>query len=315
MTVRELQRSYGEHIEGNHNEIPPPLPELTQKDFSNKELWEQILYEGVMEGLGFSNNREPFIRLARSITLKKMRDWKFVRRDVRGEALLFGAAGLIPKINAVKEKSSREYVRRLAHAWKEIRLSYHSEILYRADWQFFPTRPSNFPTLRLAAALALLDKFIFDDLFRLIIQTLKSQNSAEKKEQRLHQMFRVEPHEFWKHHYNFYELSSKTVTALGATRIREIIINAVLPVALLYARIFKDMEVRKGTLDVYRSMPARENNSITRTVNVHLLKGKLVLDSVSKQQASIQLYKYYCTANRCHDCEINTFLSKNYNEQ
>ena len=51
MTLREWQRPYGElPSEGEHNEIPPFL-ELTQKDFSNKELWEQVLYEGVMEGL------------------------------------------------------------------------------------------------------------------------------------------------------------------------------------------------------------------------------------------------------------------------
>ncbi len=62
LTLHEWQRPYGEPpTEGEYGEIPPPLPELTQKDFSKKELWEQILYEGVMEGLGYSKNREPFI--------------------------------------------------------------------------------------------------------------------------------------------------------------------------------------------------------------------------------------------------------------
>ena len=48
------------------------LPELTQKDFSRKELWEQILYEGLMEGLGYSKNREPFIQLAQNAALEKI---------------------------------------------------------------------------------------------------------------------------------------------------------------------------------------------------------------------------------------------------
>jgi len=309
MTVREQLYLYGEPPqEESPDEIPPPQPELTQKDFSHKELWEQVLYEGVMEGLGYSNNREPFIRLARSITLEKMREWKFVRKDLRREALLFGAAGLIPRIKTVKEKASLNYVRRLAQIWKELRLEYRSEILHPADWQFFPTRPSNFPILRLAAASALLDKFMFDDLFRHIIQLLKSYNTAEHKEQAMLHLFMIEPHEFWGHHYNLHESSSQTITALGTTRIREIIINAVLPLALFYARTFKESGVREGTLHVYRSMPAMENNSIIRVMKAQLLKGKLALDSVSTQQASIQLYKYYCTANRCQDCGIHAFL-------
>jgi len=36
----------------------------------------------------------------------------------RIQALLFGAAGLIPKLNSLKEKGSRDYVRQIAREWK-----------------------------------------------------------------------------------------------------------------------------------------------------------------------------------------------------
>jgi len=117
-------------------------------------------------------------------------------------------------------------------------------------------------------------------------------------------LFSIETNDFWKHHYNFDEAAPKNVTALGATRIREIIINAVLPVALLYARIYKDKSVREGALDVYQSLPASENNSITRLMEKQLLKGKLPLNNVSRQQAVIQLYKFYCTEGRCSECAV-----------
>jgi Protein of unknown function (DUF2851) len=109
---------------------------------------------------------------------------------------------------------------------------------------------------------------------------------------------------FWQHHYNFDEATPKMVTALGATRIREIIINAVLPVSLLYARIFKDKAVREGAFHVYQSLPATDNNSITQLMEKQLLKGRLPLKNVSHRQAMIQLYKYYCTESRCDDCAI-----------
>jgi hypothetical protein len=215
---------------------------------------------------------------------------------------------LIPKQNTLKEKESRDYVRRLAREWKALKPSFHSEILHVADWQFFPTRPSNFPTLRIAAACALISKFFFDDLFRCIIQTIKSNSSEQEKERELIRLFSIEANAFWKHHYNFDEAAEKDITALGATRIHEIIINAVLPITLLYARIFKDISVREGALRVYLSLPATENNSITRLMEKQLLKGRHPQEHVGHQQAVIQLYKYYCLEGRCSECELGQKL-------
>jgi hypothetical protein len=309
MMVRERQQPYGEPpLEGEHDEIPPSLPELTQKDFSQKELWEQVLYEGVMEGLGYSKNREPFVRLAQSVSLKMIGDLGAGSGEDRIQALLFGVAGLIPKLNSLKEKESRDYVRRLAREWKVLKPSFHSEILHFADWQFFPTRPSNFPTLRMAAAYALINKFFFDDLFRRIIQTIKTNSSEGEKERELIRLFNIETNDFWKHHYNFDKASPKNVTAIGTMRIREIIINAVLPVALLYARIFKDITVRECALRVYLSLPASEDNLITRFMEKQLLKGRHPQEHVGHQQAVIQLYKYYCLEERCSECELGQKL-------
>jgi len=309
MTIQEWQRLYGERaLEGEQDEIPPPLHELTQKDFSRKDLWNQILYEGIMEGLGFSKNREPFLKLAQNVTLKQIEDYRIQESDGKLEALLFGVAGLIPKITAVKEKESRCYVRQLTHDWKLLRSSFHSEILHTADWQFFPTRPSNFPTLRIAAACAIINKFLWADLFRRIIQLLKTDRPATDKERDLFKFFSIETNNFWKQHYNFDKSVSKSVTALGNARVRDLIINAVLPVVLLYARIFKDKAVREGALDVYQSLPASEDNTITRLMENQLLKGRLKMHNANQQQAVIQLYKFYCTESRCSECEINASI-------
>ncbi len=309
MTLHERHRPYGEPpLEGEYNEIPPPFPELAQKDFSRKELWEQVLYEGVMEGLGYSKNREPFVRLAQSVTLKTIEAVGLVTHEEKIQALFFGVAGLIPRINSVKEKETRNYVRQLVREWKLMRSSFHAELLHAADWQFFPTRPANFPTLRLAAAGTLINKFLSNDLFRHIIQTLKSHLSATDKTHELLQLFNIKTNDFWKHHYNFEESTPKDITALGTSRIRDILINAVLPVSLLYARLFKDKTVRWGTLEVYQSLPATENNSILRLMEKQLLKGRVLLNNAKCQQAVIQLYKYYCTDERCTECEIGQKL-------
>ena len=310
MTLREWQRPYGElPFEGEHSEIPLP-PELTQKDFSNKDLWEQVLYEGVMEGLGYSKNREPFLRLAGNMTLKIIANFGMPLSDFTIESLMFGAANLLPKSSSIQEKETRRYVLELHKKWKELRPQYHGEILNAADWQFFPTRPSNFPSIRLAAASLLIKEILVNDFFRRIIQTLKSNISAAEKARNLVQIFSIETNDFWKHHYNFDKVASNNITSLGTSRIREIVINAVLPIALLYARIFKDKVVREGALEVYQSLPASENNSITRLMEKQLLKGKFSLKNVSRQQAVIQLYKFYCLERRCSECELGTILTR-----
>ena len=311
MTLHEWQRSYGNlPLEGEHDEIPLPFPELTQKDYSNKDLWEQVLFEGVMEGLGYSKNREPFLRLAQNITLKKIADFGAPISITTIEPLVFGAANLLPKCKIIKEKEARLYVRDLRKKWKELRPFYHGEILHAGDWQFFPTRPSNFPTIRLIAASLLIQEFLLNDFFHRIIQTLKANSSAADKECSLVQLFNIETNDFWKHHYSFNKSAHNHITALGAPRIREIVINAVLPIALLYARIFKDKAVREGALAVYQSLPASEDNSITRLMEKQLLKGRLSLRNVCRQQAVIQLYKFYCSEGRCSECELFIILTR-----
>lgn len=291
-------------IEGEQDEIPPPIPEFTPKDFSDRAIWEQILYEGVMEGLGYSKNQEPFGRLAKSILLSWIQEKKFTTDGGTLEALLFGVAGLLPNIATLQEPAAQEYVRGLQKTWNEFRPNYRGELLHEADWQFFPTRPTNFPTIRLAAAAQILHAFLANDLFRNIIQTLKANSKPAEKEHQLFQLFFVPTGEFWKHHYSFNESSKKELRVLGAARIREIIVNTILPVALLYARIFKDKSVRQGALAVYKSLPAAESNSLTRFMDEQLLKSRIKLSSVCRQQAVIQLYKYYCTENRCSECAI-----------
>ncbi|MGH2567401.1 MAG: DUF2851 family protein, partial [Bacteroidota bacterium] len=215
--VREPFRRYGIRREGSPDEIPPPLRELTQKDFADKRLWEQLMYEGAMEGLGYSKNQEPFGRLAQNVSLTWIRHAEIESDARRVEAVLFGAAGLLPKIRSLKDKESKAYARELIHGWHGMRTAYRGEVLHPGDWQFFPTRPSNFPTVRLAAAPHVIQKLLRGDLFRTIIQTLKSTSPASEKQARLHKLFRVEAHMFWSHHYNFDEPANKPINTLGTS--------------------------------------------------------------------------------------------------
>jgi hypothetical protein len=188
--------------------------------------------------------------------------------------------------------------------WRGLKKTYRSTILHPADWQFFPTRPTNFPTVRLAAASVLIQRLLTDDLFRKIIQTLKSPQEVAQKLTELHNLLSVGPLGFWSNHYHFDRSTAKPLRALGTDRINDIIANALIPLALLYARIFKDKIVREQALMLFDSLPPSMENAVIRLMEKQLLKGRLPVDSVAAQQGVIQLYKFYCCEERCEECEV-----------
>ncbi len=309
---------------GNPAEIPIPRREYTKKDFTDKSLWEQLLYEGIVEALGYAKNSQPFLALARSMRLNFLR--KHPLDDAQTMmALLFGAAGLLPSSTAIQQKESRAYVAGLRGRWKQLRPTFKGEVLHEADWLFFRLRPSNFPTARLTAMCFILPKLFGNESFRKLIGIFKSEALTTKERiNKLHELFSFEPDKFWQHHYHFKATSrkhsnrtedeensssGKARTVLGTTRINDIIINTIIPVVLLYARQFNDNATRKSARLLFAQLSATQKNNVTEIVQQQLLKDKAPINSSLLQQGTIQLYRFYCSHVRCMECAIGRFLS------
>jgi hypothetical protein len=290
------------------SEIPPPIKEYTQKDFSKKQLWEQLLYEGIMEGLGYSKNQEPFLRLARNLSLEFIRQERQEDGDnslLSLQAMLFGAAGFLGTKKSPVDTETRKYVASLLKTWRRTRKKYQREVLHEADWQFFRLRPQNFPTVRLAAMSFLLDKLLSRNWVREVIQVVKSQRTTVEKLAELQTLLTGEADGYWTEHFTFGgQKHQQAKRLIGLERVQDIILNTVIPITLLYARVFKDPAVRKHVLELYVSFPAPESNSILRTMSTQLLKQRLPLKTAFLHQGTIQLYKFYCAEEQCGECEI-----------
>jgi hypothetical protein len=91
---------------------------------------------------------------------------------------------------------------------------------------------------------------------------------------------------------------------LGSDRIIELLANSVVPLALLYGRLFKNQALQRHAQNVYDALPASQDNTITRTIRKQLLRGTVLPTSASMQQGMIHLYKSYCTQNGCRGCDI-----------
>jgi len=307
-TERRLAEPWGNYgrpkLEGFPEEIPIRYPELSRRVLADRHLWEQVLYEGIMEGLGYSRNRVPFIRLASAVPLRLVRSIGLQNDPSRLSALLFGVSGLLPSVRSLKERASRAYVKSLLHGWREFRKNPTIGRMHPAEWQFSPLRPRNFPTVRISAASGIIRNILLHEMFRQTIQCIKGTDAIEERIGELQKLFAIEPDEFWARHYHFDRPTKRSMRALGISRINDILVNTIFPLSLLYARVFRDTQVREGVHALRAVFPTLTENSSTRVVEQELFYGKYALTSLPLQQGAIQLYRYYCTKGRCSDCEI-----------
>ncbi len=313
--VAEPVREYDDVPFGIHpDELPPPVAAHTAADFRNSSLWNQLLYEGVMEALGYTKNQKPFLLLARSAQLHHFAKFPFtvppesVVRHI--EAILFTTAGLLPDKSEIRDEETIAYMKMLETCRSEHQQYYSRHVLTTAQWQFFRLRPENFPTIRIAGAARLIFRFLERNMVKTIVQLMKNRDIDQSlKRTLLEELFIVTADGYWKHHFLFGEQSATTNNHLiGEGRTEEIIINVVLPVCFLYARIFKDKDVRNGTLKVFEARPPLGSNTITRTMDQQLIKKKFRLDSAMLQQGTIELYKYYCLDERCDECAVGKIV-------
>jgi hypothetical protein len=304
--IQDQRRHYGAGYDPDRD----PWAKLTPSDFSARSLWDQILYEGIMDGLGFSRNREPFVRLSRSLDLRSMQIAGVGDDVVCMEALLFGVSGLLPQTRDIRQPASRNHVRSLRRHWRRLRGRLSCERLHPADWKFFPMRPSNFPTVRIAAAAELIRRILLGDLFRLLIGSFRDHGPPAGIVRFWINMLSVAPSSFWKSHVRFDGPSKAAVTPLGAARARDIAANVFIPIALLYARIFHDVNLRTKALAVYEAFPALSTNGILRRMGSQLLKGRVALDRMAVQQGALQLWGSYCREERCAECDVGKLVFK-----
>jgi hypothetical protein len=317
LSVKEPPSRYDEIPFGiNPEDLPPPTQHYSQIDFSRLDLWRQLLYEGIMEALGYSKNQQQFLELARNLRLKLIEELlPNISTDehfMQLEGLVFGVAGLLPTIKLLKDTTSLKHARQLRRSWRTFKKYFRGEVLYEGKWQFFRLRPENFPTVRLAGAVQLIPVILEKNFFKSIIQLTKRNDlQSKQKHAGLESLFIVPTHEFWSTHYRFGEHAKVLLTKLiGKNRADDIILNAVLPICLLYARVFKDREVRQEILKIFEQCPATSDNSVTRSIDKQLIKEKLKLDSAKLQQGAIQLYKSYCIIEKCGECAVGKIVFK-----
>jgi hypothetical protein len=281
---------------------------FTPSDFSDENLWLQLMYELLFEALGYSNNKEIMNKLARSAKITFLRkfedeaDYLFII-----EAALMKISGLIPHQLTFQEEETSEYIRQITSVWNRIKNDYDNIMFRKTHWHFDNQRPQNFPTIRLAGGARLIYRMTKEDMMKQLITTF-----AEKESKDIMRLVRylliVRAEGYWQHHFVFDKknpVNSKFL--VGFSRVDEIYINTILPVLAVYYEIFNKSESLSKVFNFYSKFRHNTDNSI-----VNQISSALFLKDAHKRsvlyQGMLELFRSYCSKELCLECKLGKLI-------
>lgn len=266
--------------------------EETGATINKKQIWENLFFEYILEALGFSKNKEQFLKFAGNVSLNKIKKSNLKLTDI--ESLFFGMAGFLYNL-----KFKDEYVEQLKIKWQLLKTKFQPVIMNRSEWNFFRLRPQNFPTIRMAYASSFCYELLFNDFFKRLILCFDKSKNIGKDLQNL--FLDIQLSEYWKNHYIFGKEVNTKIKSIGEDRVRDIIINVVLPLLYLYAEKFGRSDLIEKTKNYYCNTKDKNENEITRVMQKQL---SVKANTILEKQGLIHLHNFYCVKIKCNECLI-----------
>ncbi|MEE9373673.1 MAG: DUF2851 family protein [Saprospiraceae bacterium] len=253
--------------------------DLTDRD------WEETAYRLICRSFGLVHNADAFLDIALRIPLSILK--KNCDNIENLEALFMGTAGLLT------DKVKDEYPRRLKDNYLFLKKKYglvgHDGIVLKHK----AVRPQNFPEVALSQFIQLMRK---PNVFSILLNgTLKE----------LHSTLRVSASNYWNNHYTFDNLSTTRIKKLGISKIRIIIINAIVPMLFFMSKKKDEDKWAHKATSFLENIPSERNNIIFKWENLGI-----EVNTAYDSQALLELKKNYCDKKICLSCPIGHSIMK-----
>jgi len=296
--------------------------------------YEQTFYEGITEALGYPDNKEPFQKLAGALRLNTLKELlpKRIRQAEKVlhiQSLLFGMAGLIgfkSLDTAELTADDRKYFEKLQNLWeKKYRSRAPSTPLTQSAWKFGGIRPANFPWRRIAGLAHLIVRHGESGLFADYMETFQAGMATSSDEGgtvdipgKIYDFFCLEADDdYWANHYSpGGKLLAKPQLLIGPSRSREITINIVIPIGLIFARASKSVKLESRFNVLFQSGKKPGDNKLLRFMKHYIFGNKKdmikVLANDKQTQGLMQVYQDFCTQNdnNCLRCQFPDVVKK-----
>lgn len=288
--------------------------------------YNQLLYEGLMESLGFKYSKLQFLHIAEIAPLNYLREkLKFLSRQEKAkhiESIFFGISGFLDYFKGTMtglDKETKLYFKDLSKIWNLYKKDFITKKLHFSNWNFSGVRPANFPYGRLAWMSAFLSKNLDKHLITIIypaISGLMKKGPYNKNLEYISNLFSMPSNGFWAYRYS--PLGKKHFTPrqlIGKNRILDIIVNVFLPVMLSFTKEHRWESMKELIYKTYENFPRLSPNRITKFMEEFILglieNKKNILNKAKHQQALHQIYSDYCEPNKegCYNCRFY-FIAK-----
>jgi hypothetical protein len=161
-------------------------------------------------------------------------------------------------------------------------------------FKFFRTRPSNFPSLRIAQWIQILTS---DNFFDKVI----SMNEANEFSRLIYKPLVG----FWAENFSFTAPSNGFSTQVGKDFANLLFINAIAPFLLFYGKKTGQFEYEQKPIDWLENLKGENNKIIQKYRNLGF-----PTNSAGKTQALLWLKNKYCDQRKCLQCSFGAQIFK-----
>jgi len=277
-----------------------------QADLAQTEA-SQCFYQGIMGALGYAKNKFPCLELAQRLPLHlleattqgNLSDEECLARQ---QALLLGTAGLLPSQRPNWHQEHNQWIDKLERLWASFCLS---KAMSHNAWQLFKVRPNNFPVRRIVAMSYLILRYKEKGIFNAVVDMVK-EVLLSKGHRRLEKGLQVTTNGYWADHFDF-GLGGRirSPSLLGSRRAADIVVNVLLPFTFAWGKVTSQPELEKKALELYRSYPKLEVNTVERHMIDQLGLDTSLVNSARRQQGLIHIYNSLCIQGRCNCCPLS----------
>jgi hypothetical protein len=254
-----------------------------------KDEANQCLYRGIMGALGYSKNTQPFRDLAEMVPLRQL---EHIFKEVPGKSTLSEVENLL------LETAGFHYSHQ--NPLNSPQGGVHSSNLH---WKLFRVRPGNHPARRLAGMARLIIQYRKEGFLTGLIGLIEKFQGGHYPE--IEDNLIIEANDYWVDHYcPGKECSLSEKYLVGRSRVKEILVNILLPFAAAFAEHTGKLGLAEQALAVYSGYPAGEENNIERHMLCQLGIKRSLLKTSQAQQGLHHLYKRFCTQGKCGECML-----------
>ncbi len=221
---------------------------------------DELLYRGIMESLGYSRNRDAFLKLARLVP------WRRLCQAGKG---LPGAQRVFEVRRVLKCTAGLEDGERTD------RTGWRGEVMDRSEWRFAGVRPGNQPLPRIGGAAVLAARFLDAGPVRGLTSAVTGDNPGSLVRALM--------------------ASEGGRTLIGKSRALDMAVNHVLPFFHAWSVLVEGGSLAEDTLRLYFRMPRLAENEMTREMASLLEVENRLLKGAVAQQGLIQMYREMLT--------------------